>query len=161
MRYEQRPTSSLTPYENNARTHSEAQVDEIAASIQAFGFCNPILISGDGMVIAGHGRLMAAEQLGLEQVPVVVLDHLDETQRRALILADNRIALNAGWDDELLRRELSALQVEGVDLQLTGFNAAEIKLHTAIPDFKPVIAEERLDERTPTRCPQCGHEFTP
>jgi DNA modification methylase len=117
------PTAKLVPYARNARTHSDAQVAQIAASIAEFGFTNPILAGSDGVIVAGHGRLAAARKLGLEMVPVVVLDHLTPTQRRALVIADNRIAENAGWDDELLRIELEALQDEGFDLDLTGFDA--------------------------------------
>ena len=117
------PTARLVPYARNARTHSDAQVAQIAASIAEFGFTNPILAGSDGVIVAGHGRLAAAQKLGLELVPVVVLDHLTPTQRRALVIADNRIAENAGWDDELLRVELEALQDEGFDLDLTGFDA--------------------------------------
>ena len=120
---EQWPTAKLVPYARNARTHSDAQVAQIAASIAEFGFTNPILAGSDGVIVAGHGRLAAAQKLGLEMVPVVVLDHLTPTQRRALVIADNRIAENAGWDDELLRVELEALQDEGFDLDLTGFDA--------------------------------------
>jgi DNA modification methylase len=120
---EQWPTAKLVPYACNARTHSDAQVAQIAASIAEFGFTNPILAGSDGVIVAGHGRLAAAQKLGLEMVPVVVLDHLTPTQRRALVIADNRIAENAGWDDELLRVELEALQDEGFDLDLTGFDA--------------------------------------
>ena len=120
---EQWPTAKLVPYARNARTHSDAQVTQIAASIAEFGFTNPILAGSDGVIVAGHGRLAAAQKLGLEMVPVVVLDHLTPTQRRALVIADNRIAENAGWDDELLRVELEALQDEGFDLDLTGFDA--------------------------------------
>ena len=117
------PTAKLVPYARNARTHSDAQVAQIAASIAEFGFTNPILAGSDGVIVAGHGRLAAAQKLGLEMVPVVVLDHLTPTQSRALVIADNRIAENAGWDDELLRIELEALQDEGFDLDLTGFDA--------------------------------------
>ncbi|CAJ0899325.1 site-specific DNA-methyltransferase [Ralstonia flatus] len=120
---EQWPTAKLVPYARNARTHSDAQVAQIAASIAEFGFTNPILAGSDGVIVAGHGRLAAAQKLGLEMVPVVVLDHLTPTQRRALVIADNRIAENAGWDDELLRIELEALQDEGFDFDLTGFDA--------------------------------------
>jgi len=120
---EQWPTSKLVPYARNARTHSDAQVAQIAASIAEFGFTNPILAGSDGVIVAGHGRLAAAQKLGVDTVPVVVLDHLTPTQRRALVIADNRIAENAGWDEELLRIELEGLQDEGFDLDLTGFDA--------------------------------------
>ena len=120
---EQWPTAKLLPYARNARTHSEEQVAQIAASIAEFGFTNPILAGSDGIIVAGHGRLAAAQKLGLEIVPVVVLDHLTPTQRRALVIADNRIAENAGWDDAMLRIELETLQLEGFDLDITGFDA--------------------------------------
>jgi DNA modification methylase len=120
---EQWPTARLVPYARNARTHSDAQIAQIAASIAEFGFVNPCLVGADGVIVAGHGRLAAAQKLGLETVPVVVLDHLTPTQRRALVIADNRIAENAGWDEALLRVELEALQEDGFDLDLTGFDA--------------------------------------
>jgi DNA modification methylase len=117
------PTDKLVPYARNARTHSEEQVAQIAASIVEFGFTNPILAGSDGVIVAGHGRLAAAQKLGLDTVPVVVLDHLTPTQRRALIIADNRIAENAGWDDAMLRIELQSLQEDGFNLDITGFDA--------------------------------------
>jgi DNA modification methylase len=117
------PTAKLVPYARNARTHSEEQVAQIAASIVEFGFTNPILAGSDGVIVAGHGRLAAAQKLGLDTVPVVVLDHLTSTQRRALIIADNRIAENAGWDDAMLRIELQSLQEDGFNLDITGFDA--------------------------------------
>ena len=120
---EQWPTSKLLPYARTARTHSEEQVAQIAASIAEFGFTNPILAGSDGIIVAGHGRLAAAQKLGMETVPVVVLDHLTPTQRRALIIADNRIAENAGWDDAMLRIELQSLQDDGFNLDITGFDA--------------------------------------
>ena len=100
------PADRLQPYAKNARTHSDDQVDQIAASIREFGFTNPILVDSADGIIAGHGRLMASKRLGLATVPVIVLDHLTDAQRRAYILADNKLALNAGWDNELLAQEL-------------------------------------------------------
>ena len=120
---EQWPTVKLLPYARNARTHSPEQVAQIAASIAEFGFTNPILAGSDGVIVAGHGRLAAAQKLGLDIVPVVVLDHLNPNQRRALVIADNRIAENAGWDEAMLRVELAALQGDDFDLSLTGFDA--------------------------------------
>jgi len=120
---EQWPTDKLVPYARNARTHSDAQVAQIAASIAEFGFTNPILAGSDGVIVAGHGRLAAAQKLRISTVPVVVLDHLTPTQRRALVIADNRIAENAGWDDAMLQVELAALQDDNFDLSLTGFDA--------------------------------------
>jgi DNA modification methylase len=120
---EQWPTAKLVPYARNARTHSASQVAQIAASIAEFGFTNPILAGSDGVIVAGHGRLAAAQKLGIATVPVVILDHLTPTQRRALVIADNRIAENAGWDDAMLQVELAALQDDNFDLSLTGFDA--------------------------------------
>lgn len=117
------PTQRLAPYAANARTHSDEQIAQIAASMVEFGFTNPILAGGDGVIVAGHGRLAAAMKLGLQAVPVVVLDHLSPTQRRALVIADNRIAENAGWDEAVLRAELAALDAANFDLSLTGFDA--------------------------------------
>ena len=119
-------TETLIPYVNNARTHSEEQISQIMGSIQEFGFVNPILIDKDKVIIAGHGRLLAAQRLGLEEVPVICLAHLTESQRKALILADNRIAENAGWDEELLKIELQELDGLDFDLVLLGFNADEL-----------------------------------
>ena len=119
-------TDRLIPYARNARTHSEEQVAQVAASITEFGWTNPILAGADGVIIAGHARLLAARKLGMAEVPVIVLDHLNETQRRALVLADNRLALSAGWDSEMLAVELEALQSEGFDLDIVGFTDAEL-----------------------------------
>jgi len=120
------PVGELTPYAGNARTHTDEQIAQIAASIQEFGFTNPILAGGDGVIIAGHGRLLAAQRLGMDKVPVITLDHLSEAQRRALVIADNKIAENAGWDEDLLRSELAALQEMEFDLDLVGFSDEEL-----------------------------------
>ncbi len=122
------PVDKLIPYARNARTHSDAQVAQIAASIREFGFTNPILVGSDGVIIAGHGRVLAARKLGMDTVPVVVLDHLSPMQRRALVIADNKLALNAGWDEELLALELKELDDAGFDLELTGFSSEEVDL---------------------------------
>ncbi len=124
------PVDKLIPYASNARTHSEDQVAQIAASIREFGFTNPLLVDGDNGLIAGHGRLMAARKLGMEEVPAIVLDYLSEAQKRALVIADNKLALNAGWDDELLRVEFDGLAELGFDLDLTGFSLDEINALT-------------------------------
>jgi hypothetical protein len=121
------PVEKLIPYARNARTHSDEQVSQIAASIAEFGWANPILAGADGVIIAGHARLLAARKLGMTEVPVIVLDHLSETQRRALIVADNRLALNAGWDEEMLRVELAALEDDGFNLDLVGFSDEELE----------------------------------
>ncbi len=123
---EYRPLDSLVGYVRNARTHSDEQVAEIAGSIREFGWTNPILVDGDNGVIAGHGRILAARKLGLAEVPVIELSHLTETQRRAYILADNKLALNGGWDNDLLALELGDLKDAGFDLGLTGFSGDEI-----------------------------------
>ncbi len=120
------PPAKLEPYAGNARTHSEEQIAQIAASIEEFGFTNPILADGDRVIIAGHGRLLAAQRLGLEKVPVITLDHLTDAQRRALVIADNKIAENAGWDEETLRLEIEALQELEFDLDLIGFSDEEL-----------------------------------
>jgi len=116
----------LIPHTRNPRTHSDAQIAHIAASIEAFGFSNPILVDSKAGIIAGHGRLLAARKLGLEGVPVIVLDHLTDAQKRGYIIADNQLALNAGWDEELLRLELAALQEEDFDVNLIGFDDHEL-----------------------------------
>ena len=131
--YKSRPIASLIPYARNARTHSDTQVAQIAASIREFGFTNPVLVDADGGVIAGHGRLLAARKLGMTEVPTLELAHLTPAQRRAYVLADNRLALSAGWDEDLLRIELGDLQAEGFDLALTGFDLGEIAGYLADP----------------------------
>ena len=126
MQIEMMPTDRLVPYIRNARTHSADQVAQIAASIAEFGFTNPILIGEDEVIIAGHGRLQAARSLGLTEVPVIVLDHLSDAQRRALVIADNRIAEHAGWDEQLLAAEIAALRDEAFDLEVIGFSEDEL-----------------------------------
>ncbi len=122
----ERAITSLRPYARNARTHSRKQVKQIAASIDRFGFTNPVLVSDDGEIIAGHGRVEAAKLLKWETVPTIALSHLSETERRAYVLADNKLALNAGWDKEILAIELQALVDFEFDVELTGFSLAEV-----------------------------------
>jgi DNA modification methylase len=119
-------TKGLIPYAKNSRTHSEAQVAQIAGSIKEFGFNNPVLVDEDNGIIAGHGRVMAAQKLGLQAVPCIRLAHLSDTQRKAYVIADNRLALNAGWDDQMLTLELQELDGEDFDLSLLGFEADEL-----------------------------------
>ena len=119
--------SDLIPYARNSRTHSDVQVNKIASSIKEFGFLNPVLIDKDNGIIAGHGRVMAAQKLGLKEVPVLQIGHLSDTQKRAYIIADNRLALDAGWDDEMLRVEFAELTDDGFNLELTGFSLDEIQ----------------------------------
>lgn len=119
---------NLIPYINNAREHSPAQVAQIAASIKEFGFTNPVLIDSDNGIIAGHGRILAARMLGIKEIPTLKLADLTDTQRKAYILADNKLALNAGWNEELLTLELNELEEMGFDLELTGFSLDEIEV---------------------------------
>jgi DNA modification methylase len=128
------PTDRLRPYERNPRTHSEAQVDQLAASMVEFGWTNPILIDENAGILAGHGRLLAARKLGLAEVPVIRFEHLSEAQKRAYILADNQIALQAGWDDALLAEELAWLRDERFHLDLIGFDASELERLLALAD---------------------------
>ena len=123
---EQIATAELIPYARNARTHSEQQVAQIAGSIQEFGFCNPVLIDAANGIIAGHGRVMAAQLLKLESVPCLRLSHLTDAQKRAYVLADNRIALSSGWDEAMLANELSDLHADEFDMALLGFDADEL-----------------------------------
>ncbi|OFW00555.1 MAG: hypothetical protein A3G20_03690 [Acidobacteria bacterium RIFCSPLOWO2_12_FULL_59_11] len=127
QRIELWPIDKLTPYSRNPRTHSESQVAQIAASIAEFGFNAPLLVDSNSGIIAGHGRLLAARKLGLAEVPVIVLDHLSDTQKRAFLIADNRLSDLSGWNDELLAAELAALEGEGFDVVLTGFSEAELE----------------------------------
>ena len=126
MKIETIPTTDLIPYARNTRTHSPEQVAQIAGSIREFGFTNPVLIDAENGIIAGHGRVMAASKLGLAKVPCIRLSHLTETQRRAYIIADNKLALNAGWDAEMLALELSDLRGLDFDLDLIGFTEEEM-----------------------------------
>ena len=114
--------AKLIPYINNARTHSPEQVTKLRASLREFGFVNPVIIDADYNVIAGHGRLMAAKEEGIKEIPCVFVDYLTDAQKKAYILADNRMAMDAGWDEELLRVEIEALQGENFDVSLTGFS---------------------------------------
>jgi|TARA_B110001469_G_C9589051_1_gene292241 ParB-like chromosome segregation protein Spo0J len=126
MQIEHLQVAELVPFINNSRTHSDEQVAQVAASIKEFGFTNPILIGSDNVIIAGHGRLLAARKLGTETVPCIRLAHLSEAQRRAYVIADNKLALNAGWDDELLSLELGELENMDFDLSLIGFSEYEL-----------------------------------
>ena len=129
------PVASLVPYAENARTHSPSQVAQIAASIAEFGFVNPVLVDAEGVLIAGHGRVMAAKQLGLASVPVLRLGHLSPAQARALRLADNQIALNSGWDEALLATEIARIRDEAVvDLDVLGFSGMELDRLLAAAD---------------------------
>jgi DNA modification methylase len=134
------------PHLRNSRTHSEAQIAQVAASILEFGWTNPLLVDGAGVIIAGHARLRAAQKLGLEEVPVIVLAHLTPAQKRALVIADNKLALNAGWDEDTLRAELVSLQDDGFDLEVVGFSDEELRVLLADQDGE---ADAAGDETIP------------
>lgn len=142
MQYYLADVSELIPYVRNARTHSEAQVSQIAASIREFGFLSPILVAEDNTILAGHGRLAAALKLGLKKVPCVKENHLTETQKRAYIIADNKLSLNAGWDSELLAVELSELEGADFNLDLLGFDEAEL---SSIFDADKDVSDDDFD----------------
>ena len=142
MQYYLADVSELIPYVRNARTHSEAQVAQIAASIREFGFLSPILVAEDNTILAGHGRLAAAQKLGLKKVPCVKENHLTETQKRAYIIADNKLSLNAGWDNELLAVELSELEGADFNLDLLGFDEAEL---SSIFDADKDVSDDDFD----------------
>jgi len=151
----------LIPYALNSRTHSDEQVAQLAASIREFGFTNPVLVDEKNNLIAGHGRLLAARKLKLDQVPAVVVTGLDERKRRALVIADNKLALNAGWDDEALRVELEDLASDFGELM--GFSEDELVALLNEPDFAPGTEDDqgKLDELEPkmVKCPHCQIEW--
>ncbi|MFH0880822.1 MAG: ParB/Srx family N-terminal domain-containing protein [Lentisphaerota bacterium] len=169
------PIAKLKPYEKNARTHSEAQIAQVAASIEEFGFTNPVLIDSNGMIIAGHARVLAAQSLGMEVVPTISLDHLTPEQVRAYIIADNQLAMNAGWDESILGSEIKALQALDFDVGLLGFEDEDISRllaqldatgadggHTD-PDDVPEPPENAVTQKgdlwilgRTCKCPKCG-----
>ena len=134
--------SDLIPYANNSRTHSDEQVLQIASSIKEFGFINPVIVDGENGIIAGHGRVMAAKKLGLMDVPCVDASHLSEAQKKAYIIADNKLALNAGWDDDILRIELDMLTELDFDLSLTGFSDEELQAICQVEEIAPEYEED-------------------
>jgi ParB-like chromosome segregation protein Spo0J len=146
------PIEKLIPYARNPRTHSDAQVAQIAASIAEFGFVNPFLVDSDAGILAGHGRLLGAQALKLKEVPVIVLDHLTPAQRRAYLLADNKLAELAGWDNDLLRLELKDLELEEFDLSVIGFSDEELRELLADPDeVSPGLTDEDAVPEAPER----------
>jgi ParB-like chromosome segregation protein Spo0J len=144
MKIEQRKVESLIPYVNNSRKHSDEQVAQIAASIKEFGWTNPILVDGENGIIAGHGRLMAARKLNMNEVPVIELAHLTEAQRKALIIADNKLALNSGWDYQLLKLEIETLKELKFDIDLIGFDDSELNFNTVNYD---ALNDENLENQ--------------
>ena len=137
--------ADLIPYARNSRTHSDEQVSQIAASIKEFGFLNPVIVDGENGIIAGHGRVLAAKKLGMTEVPAVEASHLTDAQRRAYIIADNKLALNAGWDDEMLRVEFDELAAVGFDLDLTGFSAEFLQGQVLAQQPLGLTPDEKLD----------------
>jgi DNA modification methylase len=146
MKIEQIQTEKLIPYARNSRTHSDEQIAQIMASIKEFGFTNPILIDEDGQIIAGHGRTIAAQRLQMKAVPCIRLSHLTPAQKKAYVIADNKLALNAGWDDELLKIELSELREEDFDLSLTGFDDDELNNLLAEAVTEGLVDEDQVPE---------------
>ena len=160
---ERRPINGLIPYARNSRTHSDEQVAQIAASMKEWGWTNPVLVDEDGGIIAGHGRIMAARKLGMTEVPLMVAQGWTEAQKRAYVIADNKLALNAGWDNDLLKLEVHALDEAEFDLTNLGFNGAELDLLMFDENFEPGSENDqgKLDELSPKMvcCPNCGETF--
>jgi ParB-like chromosome segregation protein Spo0J len=182
---ERRPVASLIAYARNSRTHSPAQVDQIAASVREWGWTTPVLVAEDNTILAGHGRVLAAQKLGLKEVPVMVARGWSEAQRRAYVIADNQLSLNAGWNEDLLRIELADLQASDFNLSLTGFAPGQLADFIGGKDVEPSAvfdgpaatasrhteaAEEGVSSATEIdpdayemgcKCPRCGFEFDP
>jgi len=160
---ERRNIKTIIPYARNSRTHSDEQVAQIAASIKEWGFTNPILVDEDGEIIAGHGRLLAAQKLGLDEVPCITAVGWSDAQKKAYVIADNKLALNAGWDDILLKREVKELTDLNFDVELTGFSLNELSDLFFEPDFDAASEDEqgKLDELDPkmVNCPHCNQSF--
>jgi len=167
---EQISTADLIPYARNSRTHSDEQVAQIAASIREFGFNNPVLIDAENTIIAGHGRVLAAGRIKLETVPCLRLTHLTDTQRRAYVIADNRIAMNATWDQELLSVELADLNSDEFDMGLLGFDVDELSTLMGF-ESRSVASSEPPESSSVevdvdgfsmgAKCPRCAFEFNP
>ena len=161
-----RKVEDLIPYARNSRTHSDAQVAQIAASVREFGWTNPVLVDGENGIIAGHGRILAARKLGMAEVPCIELAGLTDTQRRAYIIADNKLALNGGWDDELLALELGELHAADFDMALLGFDAGELSAAMGLDSLpyqsEPESSSKEIDPddyKMGCMCPKCGFEF--
>jgi len=169
MKIETIPIGDLVPYARNSRTHSEEQVAQIAASIKEFGFTNPVLIDSEGGIIAGHGRVLAARQFGISEVPCIRLSHLTEAQRRAYVIADNKLALNSGWDEEKLSSELLYLStLENTEIALTGFSQEEFEaifderlMRETIAAANAFVERPSIQhkEKEPRYCQHCGEEI--
>ena len=165
MKVETIAVEKLIPYARNAKLHSDAQVAQIAGSIREFGFNNPVLVDAENGIIAGHGRVLAARKLEMAKVPCIRLSHLTDAQKRAFVIADNRLAeTGGGWDEELLKVELMDIHASGLDPELTGFTQADVDLMVAkagevtTPDGVTELSPESFDKFT-HKCPRCGFEF--
>lgn len=161
----QQRTDALLPYARNSRTHSEEQVNQIAASIREFGFTNPVLVDSENGIVAGHGRVLAAKQIGMAEVPTISVGWLTESQRRAYVIADNKIALNADWDDDLLAAELKQLKAADFDLDLIGFSGVELNellFGSGETEQERTSSSKEIDPddyEMGHQCPKCGFEF--
>ena len=156
-------TDNLIPYINNSRTHSEAQIHQITASIVEFGFTNPVLIDEKGMIIAGHGRVEAAKALGIDEVPTILLDSLNEAQRAAYVIADNKLALNSGWNYDVLISEIDKLELMDFDIDVLGFDIgeiAELSSSETTEESPEDFVEFNDDIDTQHRCPKCSYEWS-
>jgi len=156
MQIKEVEVSKLIPYAKNSRTHDDAQVAQIAASIKEFGWTNPILVDGDKGVIAGHGRLLAARKLGYDKVPTIELKHMTEAQKKAYVIADNKLALNAGWDNVMLSAELAELEELGFDLGIIGFDNKELDSLMAPEVTEGLVDEDDVPEPPPEPKTQLG-----
>jgi ParB-like chromosome segregation protein Spo0J len=154
------PIDELIPYINNARIHSDEQIVQLQASIREFGFVQPILIDGKHNIIAGHGRVEAARREGMAEIPCVFVEHLTEAQRKAYIIADNRLAELASWDNQLLKNALEDLDLSGFNIELTGFTLGDFDFETD-PLVLSNEAPERKEQGVLCKCPKCGFEFEP
>ena len=160
--------TKLTPYSDNARVHNEEQINQLIASIKEFGFTNPVLIDENKTVIAGHGRLTAAQQMGLEKIPTIVLSGLTEKQKRAYVIADNKLALNAEWNDDILLKEIAVLSDMDFDLALMGWSENEINSFIApleaVYNKKDYLGSQEINlediDNFQNICPRCGFEFS-
>jgi ParB-like chromosome segregation protein Spo0J len=161
--YKMALVADLIPYARNSRTHTDEQITKVASSIKEFGFLNPVIVDGDNGIIAGHCRILAAKKLGIVEVPTIEASHLSETQKKAYIITDNRLALDAGWYDEILKLEIAELDSLDFDLKLIGFDDDELSILLDDVNFDPATEEEQgqLDELDPKYidCPHCGKEF--
>lgn len=153
MKIEVKKISDLLPYARNSRTHSDYQINQIASSIKEFGFTNPVLITKEGEIIAGHGRVLAAMRLTMEEVPCITLDHLTDNQRRAYVIADNQLALNAGWDYEMLKLEVDYLREESFDVDILGLPSFDFSSEPIVNDIDS--QESNLDGITVTIKVKC------